>query len=64
MARDGNEALAQCSVERPDIVLTDIVMPDKDLISSKRSVSSIAAASGGIFRRPTRSSTPDSNAAL
>ena len=40
MARDGNEALAQCSVERPDIVLTDIVMPDKEGLETIRERSS------------------------
>ena len=50
MARDGNEALAQCSVERPDIVLTDIVMPDKEGLETIRERSFLELLEIGVPR--------------
>src|SRR5689334_21333044 len=28
--RNGNEALARCAERRPDLVITDLIMPDKE----------------------------------
>lgn len=35
-AKDGNEALARFGVERPDLVLIDIVMPDREGVETIR----------------------------
>ena len=52
-AADGNEGLARMRVERPDLIITDIIMPEKEGIETIRSIlaerpdAKIMAVSGG-----------------
>ncbi|HKT18215.1 MAG TPA: response regulator [Stellaceae bacterium] len=52
-AGDGNEGLARMRAERPDLIITDIIMPEKEGIETIRSIlaeqpdAKIVAVSGG-----------------
>ena len=55
-AGDGNQALAKCAEFQPDLVLTDIIMPDKEgletiqeLLELKPNLKIIAMSGGGKF---------------
>jgi len=55
-AEDGNRALSICETYTPDLVLTDIIMPDKEgletiqeLILKQPSIKIIAMSGGGRF---------------
>ncbi|MDP2173335.1 MAG: response regulator [Candidatus Cloacimonadaceae bacterium] len=55
-AEDGNRALAICETWEPDVVLTDIIMPDKEgletiqeLLNCKSDIKIIAMSGGGKF---------------
>ena len=37
-AADGNEGLARMRIERPDLIITDIIMPEKEGIETIRSI--------------------------